>query len=157
MFRYSFSTWKTEDETKATLYKWYGLECQAKGAHNHKRIYRKTYKYANGNSHIAQKNKTIHKCQSQLSISLRTGGTLPPHHLRVLFITVWQHVSLSPRHYAALIFTNCAAAWDTTQPWQKYDTGWKYFLHLLTYIYTHVHAVTYTEVSACTPILPSTG
>lgn len=44
--------------------------------------------------------KRIHKCHSQPSVSLRTGGTLPPHHLRVLFITVWQHVSSSPRHYA---------------------------------------------------------
>lgn len=44
----------------------------------------------------------IHKCQSQLAISLWTGGTLPPHHLRVLFITVWQHVSSSLHHYATL-------------------------------------------------------
>lgn len=48
------------------------------------------------------RHKRIHKCHSQLAISLRTGGTLPPHHFRVLFITVWQHVSSSPRHYATL-------------------------------------------------------
>lgn len=36
---------------------------------------------------------------SQPSISLWTVGTLPPHHLWVLFITVWQHVSSGPCHY----------------------------------------------------------
>lgn len=48
-------------------------------------------KYAASNSHRSQ--------HSQPSISLWTVGTLPPHHLWVLFITVWQHVSSGPCHY----------------------------------------------------------
>lgn len=48
-------------------------------------------KYAAANSHRSQ--------HSQPSISLWTVGTLSPHHLWVLFITVWQHVSSGPCHY----------------------------------------------------------
>lgn len=42
--------------------------------------------------------------------------------------------------HTALIFTNCAAAWDTTQPCQKYDTGRITLLHLLAYSHTHARA-----------------
>lgn len=81
-----------------------GYQRQAKGVHNRKCTRRITNKSAHTHIPFAQawKHKRIHKCHSQLAISLRTGGTLPPHHLRVLFITVWQHVSSSPRHYATL-------------------------------------------------------
>lgn len=52
-------------------------------------------------------------------------------------VTTCQLQSLS-LHHTALIFTNCAAAWDTTQPCQKCDTGGITFLHLLAYKHTHV-------------------
>lgn len=57
----------------------------------------KKTKYAVTNPH--RSHRGLHKNHSQPSVSLWTVGTLPPHHLRMLFITVWQHVSFRPRHY----------------------------------------------------------
>lgn len=63
-------------------------------------------------------------------------------------VTTCQLQSPSLRH-SALIFTNCAAAWDTTQPCQKYDTGRITLLHLLAYTHTHVHTLSHTCTCVC--------
>lgn len=62
-------------------------------------------------------------------------------------VTTCQLQSLSLRH-TALIFTNCAAAWDTTQPCQKCDTGGITFLHLLAY--KHIHVLIPRLLNRCT-------
>lgn len=66
-------------------------------------------------------------------------------------VTTCQLHSPSLRH-TALIFTNCAAAWDTTQPYQKYDNRRITLLHWLAYTHpcAHADAVTYLCVSTPT-------
>lgn len=63
-------------------------------------------------------------------------------------VTTCQLQSPSLRH-TALIFTNCAAAWDTTQPYQKYDNRRITPLHWLAYTHpcAHANAVPYMCVS----------
>lgn len=51
--------------------------------------------------------------------------------------------------HTALIFTNCAAAWDTAQPCQKYDTERITLLHLLAYTHTHMLALSHTCTCVC--------
>lgn len=63
-------------------------------------------------------------------------------------VTTCQLQSPSLRH-TALIFTNCAAAWDTTQPCQKYDIGRITLLHLLAYTHAHTYTHVHTLSHAC--------
>lgn len=63
-------------------------------------------------------------------------------------VTTCQLQSPSLRH-TALIFTNCAAAWDTTQPCQKYDTGRITLLHLLIYTHPLAHAEAPMHIHVC--------
>lgn len=90
-------------------------------------------------SQIAQTNTQMPQPAFHLSADRRntpaTSSQSAFHHS----VTTCQLQSPSLRH-TALIFTNCAAAWDTTQPCQKYDTGRETLLHLLAYTYAHVHA-----------------
>lgn len=66
-------------------------------------------------------------------------------------VTTCQLQSPSLRH-TALIFSNCAAAWDTTQPCQKYDNGRITLLHLLAH--SHAHVLTLTLLHTCTCVRP---
>lgn len=66
-------------------------------------------------------------------------------------VTTCQLQSPSLRH-TALIFTNCAAAWDTTQPCQKYDNGRITLLHLLAH--SHAHVLILRLLHTCTCVCP---
>lgn len=66
-------------------------------------------------------------------------------------VTTCQLQSPSLRH-TALIFTNCAAAWDTTQPCQKYDNGRITLLHLLAH--SHAHVLIVRLLHTCTCVCP---
>lgn len=132
--------------------KWYGFERQAKGVYNHKCTRRTT---TSMHTHIhthtgmeAQTNTQMPQPACHLSADRRntpaTSSQSAFHHS----VTTCQLQSPSLRH-TALIFTNCAAAWDTTQPCQKYDTGRITPLHLLAYAHTHVHTLLHTCTCLC--------
>lgn len=106
--------------------------------HNHKCTRRKcSHTYSNTGME-AQTNTQMPQPACHLSADRRntpaTSSQSAFHHS----VTTCQLQSPSLRH-TALIFTNCAAAWDTTQPCQKYDTGRITLLHLLAYTHPRAH------------------
>lgn len=103
-------------------------------------------------SQIAQTNTQMPQPAFHLSADRRntpaTSSQSAFHHS----VTTCQLQSPSLRH-TALIFTNCAAAWDTTQPCQKI-WHWKRNSPASTCLYIRpcARAVTYMHVWACTAI-----
>lgn len=151
-YRYNKNTKEAKPPTLCM--KWYGFEQQGIGAHNHKRTQRKTKKYSHTHSHTvmeAQTNTQMPQPACHLSADRRntpaTSFQSAFHHS----VTTCQLQSPSLRH-TALIFTNCAAAWDTTQPCQKYDNGRITLLHLLAY--SHAHVLTLRLLHTCTCVCP---
>lgn len=154
MLGYSFCGCYIKNITEAKAHtlrvKRYRSERRGKGVHNHKCAQRTTNKYAHTHtsSHTgmeAQTNTQMPQPACHLSADRRntpaTSSQSAFHHS----VTTCQLQSPSLRH-TALIFTNCAAAWDTTQPCQKYDIGRITLLHLLAYTHTHTHAVTHMHM-----------
>lgn len=89
--------------------------------------------------HTHTQAQRMHKCQSQPAISLWTGGTLPPHHLRVLFITVWQHVSSSPCHCATLHWYSPTVQQPGMQHGHANYVTLEEELSCIYFAYTHIH------------------
>lgn len=118
-----------------------GLNGKQKGVHNCKCTYSHTGKKAQTNTQMPQ--PACHLSADRRNTPA-TSSQSAFHHS----VTTCQLQSPSLRH-TALIFTNCAAAWDTTQPCQKYDTGRITLLHLLAYTHTHVHTLRQSHRCTC--------
>lgn len=133
---------ETEAKPRPLRVKRSGYQRQAKGVHNRKCTRRITNKSAHTHTlragMEAQTDTQMPQPACHLSADRRntpaTSSQSAFHHS----VTTCQLQSPSLRH-TALIFTNCAAAWDTTQPCQKYDTGRITLLHSLAYTQTHTH------------------
>lgn len=136
--------------------KWHGFECQAKGAHNHKCTHRKTYKYANTNSHIGSANKYANAKAS--FPSLRGQEEHSRHIISECFssqcdnMSAWVPVTTPLRIDIHQLCSSLGRNTTMTKIWH-----WKKIFPAFTCLYIPpcAHIVTYMQVSACTPILPN--